>query len=51
MNTVLNDSKITQFYFHVGSEANLWDITMNASTQGPTIEQLQKVRTIVRFSA
>lgn len=30
-------------YLHLGSEANLWDITMNPSTQGPTIEQLQKV--------
>lgn len=46
-----NESKITKFYFHVGSEASLWDITMNPSTQGPTIEQLQKVSSIVRFSA
>uniref|UniRef100_A0A669FC85 GRB10 interacting GYF protein 1 n=1 Tax=Oreochromis niloticus TaxID=8128 RepID=A0A669FC85_ORENI len=27
-----------------GGEASLWDITMNPSTQGPTLEQLQKVR-------
>ncbi|XP_075890164.1 GRB10-interacting GYF protein 1 isoform X1 [Nelusetta ayraudi] len=27
-----------------GSEASLWDITMNPSTQGPTIEQLQKLQ-------
>ncbi|XP_061816373.1 GRB10-interacting GYF protein 1 [Nerophis lumbriciformis] len=27
-----------------GSEANLWDITMNSSTQGPTLEQLQKLQ-------
>ncbi|XP_054457021.1 GRB10-interacting GYF protein 1 isoform X3 [Anoplopoma fimbria] len=26
-----------------GGEASLWDITMNPSTQGPTLEQLQKV--------
>uniref|UniRef100_A0A7N6AXA8 GYF domain-containing protein n=1 Tax=Anabas testudineus TaxID=64144 RepID=A0A7N6AXA8_ANATE len=25
-----------------GGEASLWDITMNPSTQGPTLEQLQK---------
>ncbi|XP_039679287.1 GRB10-interacting GYF protein 1 [Perca fluviatilis] len=27
-----------------GSEASLWDITMNPSTQGPTLEQLQKLQ-------
>ncbi|KAM3591126.1 uncharacterized protein V6R79_022893 [Siganus canaliculatus] len=27
-----------------GGEASLWDITMNASTQGPTLEQLQKLQ-------
>ncbi|XP_024909899.1 GRB10-interacting GYF protein 1 isoform X2 [Cynoglossus semilaevis] len=27
-----------------GGEANLWDITMNPSTQGPTLEQLQKLQ-------
>lgn len=26
-----------------GGEASLWDITMNSSTQGPTLEHLQKV--------
>ncbi|XP_059932520.1 GRB10-interacting GYF protein 1 isoform X3 [Gadus macrocephalus] len=25
-----------------GGEASLWDLTMNSSTQGPTLEQLQK---------
>lgn len=49
LHTVVNDSKIARFHFNVGGEANLWDI-MNPSTQGPTIEQLQKVRTIRRFS-
>lgn len=29
--------------FLAGGEASLWDITMNPSTQGPTMEQLQKV--------
>lgn len=50
-NTVSTDTKITQFYFHVGGEASLWDITMNPSTQGPTLEQLQKVGSVVTFSA
>ncbi|KAM9718173.1 GRB10-interacting GYF protein 1 isoform 2-T2 [Menidia menidia] len=27
-----------------GGEASLWDITMNPSTQGPTLEQLQKLQ-------
>ncbi|XP_035480204.1 GRB10-interacting GYF protein 1 isoform X2 [Scophthalmus maximus] len=27
-----------------GGEASLWDITMNPTTQGPTLEQLQKER-------
>ncbi|XP_036968216.1 GRB10-interacting GYF protein 1 isoform X4 [Acanthopagrus latus] len=27
-----------------GSEASLWDLTMNPSTQGPTLEQLQKLQ-------
>uniref|UniRef100_A0A674N506 GRB10 interacting GYF protein 1 n=1 Tax=Takifugu rubripes TaxID=31033 RepID=A0A674N506_TAKRU len=27
-----------------GGEASLWDITMNPSTQGPTMEQLQKLQ-------
>ncbi|XP_019958865.2 GRB10-interacting GYF protein 1 isoform X2 [Paralichthys olivaceus] len=27
-----------------GSEASLWDITMNPTTQGPTLEQLQKLQ-------
>ncbi|KAJ8008412.1 hypothetical protein DPEC_G00104550 [Dallia pectoralis] len=27
-----------------GAEASLWDITMNSSTQGPTLEQLQKLQ-------
>ncbi|XP_036380658.1 GRB10-interacting GYF protein 1-like [Megalops cyprinoides] len=27
-----------------GSEATLWDLTMNSSTQGPTLEQLQKLQ-------
>uniref|UniRef100_A0A8C9W8Z9 GRB10 interacting GYF protein 1 n=1 Tax=Scleropages formosus TaxID=113540 RepID=A0A8C9W8Z9_SCLFO len=27
-----------------GSEASLWDLTMNSSTQGPTLEQLQKLQ-------
>ncbi|XP_047462342.1 GRB10-interacting GYF protein 1 isoform X2 [Mugil cephalus] len=27
-----------------GSETSLWDITMNPSTQGPTLEQLQKLQ-------
>ncbi|XP_067379678.1 GRB10-interacting GYF protein 1 isoform X1 [Channa argus] len=27
-----------------GGEASLWDITMNPSTQGPTIEQIQKLQ-------
>ncbi|XP_037116115.1 GRB10-interacting GYF protein 1 isoform X3 [Syngnathus acus] len=27
-----------------GGEASLWDITMNRSTQGPTLEQLQKLQ-------
>lgn len=31
---------------HIGSEASLWDITMNPSSQGPTIEQLQKVSSL-----
>lgn len=31
--------------FILGGEASLWDLTMNSSTQGPTLEQLQKVRT------
>lgn len=47
MDTVPNDAKITQFYFHIGGEASLWDITMNPSTQGPTLEQLQKVGSVI----
>lgn len=43
------DAEITKFYFHVGGEASLWDITMNPSTQGPTLEQLQKVGSVVRL--
>uniref|UniRef100_A0A674EEC8 GRB10 interacting GYF protein 1 n=1 Tax=Salmo trutta TaxID=8032 RepID=A0A674EEC8_SALTR len=27
-----------------GGEASLWDLTMNSSTQGPTLEQLQKLQ-------
>uniref|UniRef100_A0A1A7WMC9 GRB10 interacting GYF protein 1 n=1 Tax=Iconisemion striatum TaxID=60296 RepID=A0A1A7WMC9_9TELE len=27
-----------------GGEASLWDLTMNPSTQGPTLEQLQKLQ-------
>ncbi|XP_008433790.1 PERQ amino acid-rich with GYF domain-containing protein 1 isoform X4 [Poecilia reticulata] len=27
-----------------GSEASLWDLTMNPNTQGPTLEQLQKLQ-------
>uniref|UniRef100_A0A8C9T384 GRB10 interacting GYF protein 1 n=1 Tax=Scleropages formosus TaxID=113540 RepID=A0A8C9T384_SCLFO len=27
-----------------GGEASLWDLTMNTSTQGPTLEQLQKLQ-------
>ncbi|KAG7484086.1 hypothetical protein MATL_G00045850 [Megalops atlanticus] len=27
-----------------GGEATLWDLTMNSSTQGPTLEQLQKLQ-------
>uniref|UniRef100_A0A4W5K999 GRB10 interacting GYF protein 1 n=1 Tax=Hucho hucho TaxID=62062 RepID=A0A4W5K999_9TELE len=29
-----------------GGEASLWDLTMNSSTQGPTLEQLQKVSAV-----
>lgn len=36
----------TLFFFCLGGEASLWDLTMNPSTQGPTLEQLQKVGTI-----
>uniref|UniRef100_A0A4W6ECT8 GRB10 interacting GYF protein 1 n=1 Tax=Lates calcarifer TaxID=8187 RepID=A0A4W6ECT8_LATCA len=32
-----------------GGEASLWDITMNPSTQGPTLEQLQKVGKVVNI--
>uniref|UniRef100_H3CEZ0 GRB10 interacting GYF protein 1 n=1 Tax=Tetraodon nigroviridis TaxID=99883 RepID=H3CEZ0_TETNG len=32
-----------------GGEASLWDITMNPSTQGPTMEQLQKLGLLVAF--
>ncbi|XP_041841473.1 GRB10-interacting GYF protein 1 isoform X3 [Melanotaenia boesemani] len=31
-----------------GGEASLWDITMNPSTQGPTLEQLQKVSSLLQ---
>ncbi|XP_033962166.1 GRB10-interacting GYF protein 1 isoform X1 [Pseudochaenichthys georgianus] len=31
-----------------GGEASLWDITMNPSTQGPTLEQLQKVASVLQ---
>uniref|UniRef100_A0A7N8X405 GRB10 interacting GYF protein 1a n=1 Tax=Mastacembelus armatus TaxID=205130 RepID=A0A7N8X405_9TELE len=32
-----------------GGEASLWDITMNPSTQGPTLEQLQKNTKLEKF--
>lgn len=43
-------TKISRFYIYIGGEASLWDITMNPSTQGPTLEQLQKVR-VMHFGA
>lgn len=37
-------SKISLLIISVlGGEASLWDLTINSSTQGPTLEQLQKV--------
>lgn len=49
--TAGNEFKITPFCLDAGGEASLWDITMNPSTQGPTIEQLQKVSSAGRFSS
>lgn len=43
------DSRVLSMIFVLlllGSEASLWDITMNPSTQGPTLEQLQKVSSV-----
>uniref|UniRef100_A0A8C7VAB6 GRB10 interacting GYF protein 1b n=1 Tax=Oncorhynchus mykiss TaxID=8022 RepID=A0A8C7VAB6_ONCMY len=33
-----------------GGEANLWDLTMSHSTQGPSLEQLQKVLSLFTLS-